>query len=95
MTALERFSKARLVKARLSMSMPKTVHCHFEIVKAYMTKALEREIGRTVREKRQQLSAIREESKTFWIILTFWKPGQRTLTNHVLAIARQRDAPDE
>lgn len=28
---------------------------------ADMTKALEREIGRTVREKRQQLSAIREE----------------------------------
>jgi hypothetical protein len=26
-----------------------------------MTKILEREIGRTVREKRQQLSAIREE----------------------------------
>ena len=26
-----------------------------------MTKVLEREIGRTVREKRQQLSAIREE----------------------------------
>jgi hypothetical protein len=26
-----------------------------------MTKTLEREIGRTVREKRQQLSAIREE----------------------------------
>lgn len=32
-----------------------------EIAKACMTKVLEREIGRTVREKRQQLSAIREE----------------------------------
>ena len=28
-----------------------------------MTKILEREIGRTVREKRQQLSAIREEAE--------------------------------
>jgi hypothetical protein len=32
-----------------------------EIVKACMTKVLDREIERTVREKRQQLSAIREE----------------------------------
>jgi hypothetical protein len=32
-----------------------------DIAKTSMTKILEREIGRTVREKRQQLSAIREE----------------------------------
>ncbi len=32
-----------------------------DIAKTCMTKILEREIGRTVREKRQQLSAIREE----------------------------------
>ena len=32
-----------------------------DIAKTCMTKILEREIGRTVRQKRQQLSAIREE----------------------------------
>jgi hypothetical protein len=32
-----------------------------DIAKAYMTKTLEREIGRTVRQKRQQLCVIREE----------------------------------
>jgi uncharacterized protein (DUF342 family) len=32
-----------------------------DIVKTCMTKTLEREIDRTVRQKRQQLSAIREE----------------------------------
>ena len=30
-----------------------------------MTKTLDREIGRTVREKRQQLSAIRAEAEDF------------------------------
>lgn len=51
-------------KARLSSS------AESGIAKTCMTKTLEREIGRTVRQKRQQLSAIREEVENLLDYLT-------------------------
>jgi hypothetical protein len=47
-----------------------------------MTKTLEREIGRTVRQKRQQLSVIREEVENLLDYLMFWKPAQKMRASH-------------
>lgn len=59
-----------------------------DIAKTCMTKTLEREIGRTVREKRQQLSQIREEVENLLDYLAVLEARAKDAGNHVLAMTR-------
>jgi hypothetical protein len=53
-----------------------------------MTKTLEREIGRTVRQKRQQLSVIREEVENLLDYLDVLEARAKTQASHALAMTR-------